>query len=149
MKSIAGIKKNIDKFHSMGIRTVVLSSIDICTTKNDTRQLLSIVSSVQDNTKPRQIYSISITRKEGTFIGTGDMFAALFLAWFTKSNFNAKETLEKVIATIQAIIDRTSTAAKTLPGGVSRPGNIELKIVQSRNDIIVPPVSIVATPVLL
>ena len=157
----------IDKFHSMGIKTVVLSSVDIQNHNGTGRELLSMVSSlVAPNTATptsnghstsngngngkipqRQLYSIAITRKEGTFIGTGDIFAALFLAWFTKTNFDAKETLERVIATIQAIIEKTFNFAKGLPGGVSKPANIELRIVQSRNDILVPPVNIYALPV--
>lgn len=43
----------------------------------------------------------------GSFTGTGDLFAALFLAWMHKSNNDLKDSLEKTIATLQAVLKRT------------------------------------------
>ena len=42
-----------------------------------------------------------------SFTGTGDLFAALFLAWMTKTDGQLKSSVEKTVATLQAVIKRT------------------------------------------
>lgn len=133
----------IDRLHGKGIRTVVISSTELnFATSSD---LVAIASSTMDGTK--QQFKISMPRLDASFIGTGDLFAALFLAWFTKSNFDLKLTLEHVVATLQAVIKRTYKYAEKLPGGLESCANIELKIVQGRGDILDPVVDIVAEKV--
>lgn len=43
-----------------------------------------------------------------TFTGTGDLFTSLFLSWMYKTNGTLKESLEKTIASLQAVIKRTA-----------------------------------------
>lgn len=50
---------------------------------------------------------IEIPKLAGSFTGTGDLFAALFLAWMHKSNNDLKQSLEKTIASLQAVLKRT------------------------------------------
>lgn len=42
-----------------------------------------------------------------SFTGTGDLFASLFLSWMHRSNNNVKDSLEKTIASLQAVLKRT------------------------------------------
>ncbi|KAI2809716.1 hypothetical protein RDWZM_003093 [Blomia tropicalis] len=130
----------IDILHGKGIRTVVISSTDEGFNQSDPKNLTIIASS--NHTGTRQLYSISIPRVSATFVGTGDLFAALFLAWFTKTSFNLKIALENVVATLQSIIQRTIKFAENRDGGTTKRGNVELKIIQGRNDILEPNVAI-------
>lgn len=57
-------------------------------------------------------YKITIPKKDATYTGTGDLFAALFLAWWHKTNNDVKLTLEKTIATLQAIVNDTFSKAR-------------------------------------
>lgn len=87
-----------------------------------------------------------------SFTGTGDLFASLFLAWMYKSNNNIKESLEKTIATLQAVLKRTYNDIKGISvkcmitigfklkelhisGKEITPRNKELKLIQSKLDI--------------
>jgi len=51
--------------------------------------------------------TIYIPKLPGIFTGTGDLFAALLLAWMWRTNNQLKPSLEKVIATLQAVLKRT------------------------------------------
>lgn len=42
-----------------------------------------------------------------SFIGTGDFFTALLLIWMNLSNNDLKHSIEKTVATIQAVLKRT------------------------------------------
>ena len=44
---------------------------------------------------------IEIPKLPATFTGTGDLFAALILAWMNKTNGNMKQSLEKATATLR------------------------------------------------
>lgn len=78
------------------------------------------------------------------FTGTGDLFAALFLAHSTLSKFDMCATLERTIASLQAVITKTLTyipedvkAGKAKVTSTQR----ELKIIQSKQDIEQPKVT--------
>lgn len=53
-----------------------------------------------------------LPKLDAAFTGTGDLFAALFLAWFHKTNSDVKLSLEKTIATLQAIVRDTYESAR-------------------------------------
>jgi pyridoxine kinase len=56
--------------------------------------------------------TICIPKLPCTFTGTGDLFAALLLAWMWDTNNQLKPSLEKTIATLQAVLKRTLHYAK-------------------------------------
>lgn len=56
---------------------------------------------------------IEIPKLPATFTGTGDLFAALILAWMNKTNGNLKLSLERTTATLQAVVKRTMEKAKS------------------------------------
>jgi len=71
------------------------------------------------------------------FVGTGDLFAALLLAWTDRHQENLKLAMEKVISTMQAILTRTQLAAEEEVKDGKSPtfSELELRLVQSKRDI--------------
>lgn len=136
----------IDKLHEFGIQTVVISSIDEKLIKQNqegaTEKIITIASSLVEKCGKKQRFIISCPKVDAHFTGTGDLFAALFLAWFSMTDFDLKLTLENVICSLQAIIQRTYTHAIELPGGLTSVANKELRIIESRNDLIKPNITI-------
>ena len=85
------------------------------------------------------------------FVGSGDLFTALLTAWLTKSggNYWPKEmdipaALEKTVATMQAVLNRTlmhynqSKEGEGTPGKTEESAIKELKLIQSREQILNP-----------
>ncbi|XP_017461616.1 PREDICTED: pyridoxal kinase-like, partial [Rhagoletis zephyria] len=152
----------IDVLHAKGIKTVVISSTELSfggAAGGSSNNLVAIASSTVGRGSSSadtaaaavvpQRFQIAIPRFDATFIGTGDLFAALFLAWLTKTNFDLKRTLENVVASLQAVIKRTYAFAINRPGGIKSWANIELKTIQGRADILQPNVEIAAEEVVL
>ncbi|KAL7509154.1 hypothetical protein ACHAXN_006196 [Cyclotella atomus] len=83
----------------------------------------------------------------GQFTGTGDVCAALFLAWTADlSDGDSNElnvALEKVGGTMHAIVKRTAEYAESLSSSSSneakRVFSREMQLIKSRDDIITPP----------
>lgn len=50
---------------------------------------------------------IQIPKLKAKFFGTGDLFAATFLAWMSKTDNNLNIALENTVATVGAVITRT------------------------------------------
>ncbi|XP_045448077.1 pyridoxal kinase [Melitaea cinxia] len=126
MKDLAGALKVIDALHNKGAKTVVLSS----TILGDEKSMISIASN------KASCYQILIPKIDATFIGTGDLFASLFLAWSYKTKNNLKLTLEKTIATLQHIVRDTYEKARAIqPTGIMSPALLELKLIPNKATI--------------
>lgn len=61
---------------------------------------------------PGDSFTIQFPKFPSNFTGTGDLFAALMLAWTSKSNYDIKSSLEKTISTMQCILKSTLSYAK-------------------------------------
>jgi len=91
----------------------------------------------------RRIWKLTSNRLEGVFTGTGDLFAALLLAWSHKMGTNKlPQVLETVLATMQTVLSRTKLAGdadkkKRHPDVSFRPQ--ELQLIQSLDVILKPP----------
>lgn len=86
---------------------MIISSTNLSTNRN---QLVCYASTVNNNAtavNKQIIYKIEIEKLASNFDGTGDLFAALFLAWFNKTNSNLKISLEKSISILQDIVKTT------------------------------------------
>ncbi|KAI1294896.1 Pyridoxal kinase [Halotydeus destructor] len=116
----------MDVLHKRGISIVVLSSTELGTSGH----LVALGSKVTDAGMQRVRYKIP--KFPVSFTGTGDLFAALLLAWLDKSDNDLKTSVEKVLATMQNILYRTYEYAKQK--GIS-PATLELKLIQSKRDI--------------
>ncbi|XP_023012060.1 pyridoxal kinase [Leptinotarsa decemlineata] len=124
---IDDVWKAIEILHEKGCQTVVISSAEI----GQNKDTLSVFASTKKGDSTQKL-SMQLKKLPINFIGTGDLFAALFLSWMHKSSYNLKESLEKTIATLQAVLKRTSEG---LQDRDLTPRNIELKLVQSKLDI--------------
>lgn len=54
----------------------------------------------------RKAVTVKIPKFPATFTGTGDLFAALFMAWMSRSG-DLQTSIEKTISTLQAVLKRT------------------------------------------
>jgi pyridoxine kinase len=109
----------IDRLHDIGPRTVIVKSCTIDAT-------LRLYAS-RRTAHSVQRYRAVIPRVDGYFSGTGDLFAALYIAWSVRLNDDLHAMLENTLATLHSIIVRTADAHSK-----------ELHLVQSVNDIINP-----------
>ena len=93
----------MDFFHKQGVKTVALSSSDIAGSST----LLAFLSHKKDDGSVER-FKLTIP-KQGQhirFTGTGDLFAALFLAHSTLST-NLGSAFEATIGTLQSVIENT------------------------------------------
>eukprot|EP01052_Picozoa_sp_SAG31_P012168 SAG31_NODE_705_length_12695_cov_3.147007_6_plen_107_part_00 len=98
--------------------------------------LTVIVSERKQSTWAR--YRIVVPKLPGYFTGTGDLIAALFLAWCHRLS-DPKSAAENAVATVQAVLQRTRTE-----GGEQ--GRKELRLIASRSDIDQPKIMCQAIP---
>ncbi|CAB3373844.1 Hypothetical predicted protein [Cloeon dipterum] len=127
--------------HAKGPKTVILSSTEL-----GSEDYLLALASYSDGTKSTRI-SVEIPKLPAIFTGTGDLFAALILAWMTKSNSDLKGSVEKTISTLQAVLKRTIAHAEEQSGGKPpSKAHLELRLIQSKSDIEQPTISVTAVP---
>uniref|UniRef100_S4PEN5 Pyridoxal kinase n=1 Tax=Pararge aegeria TaxID=116150 RepID=S4PEN5_9NEOP len=138
MKDLAGALRVIDALHDRGVKTVVLSSTDLGNGEN----IVGIASNKDS------CYKIEMAKLNANFTGTGDLFAALFLAWFHKTNKNLKLTLEKTTATLQHIVKDTYDKARAIhASGKIPPALIELRLIQNKITIEEPKITVESTKI--
>ena len=98
-----------------------------------------------------QRFRYELPRRPGYFIGTGDVFAALTLAWVDKMPDNVHGAVGQVLASLQAVLERTAAAEgvaatcdeKTAAAWAAR----ELRLIQSQADILDPPAAFLPSAV--
>jgi len=122
----------MDALHAKGPPVVIISSSDII----GADKLVVLGSQMRKDGPPLRI-RMEFPRLDVSFIGTGDLFAALTLAWFSKSG-DLKVTCEKTISTLHLIIKRTVAYAEA-HGGTKDWASIELRLIQSKTEIENPP----------
>lgn len=130
----------IEWFHNKRVKTVAISSSEL----GGSDSLLALVSH-KDGEKSQRCRMVIPKQGNGIrFTGTGDLFASLFLAHSTLTKFDMCATLERTIASLQAVITKTLTyipedvkAGKLAVTSTQR----ELKIIQSKRDIEEPKVT--------
>ena len=129
--------------HDKGVKIVILSSTDF----SDSGESITLASRKLENgtfEKARIVYPTLPVH----FVGTGDLFTALTTAWLQHGDFHVASALEKTIATMQTVLQRTLAFAKEKAKGSNpSPGQLELKLIQSREDILKPEVGIKATKI--
>ncbi|KAI4805242.1 hypothetical protein KUCAC02_009868 [Chaenocephalus aceratus] len=89
-----------------------------------------------DGTVTSHIICMDIPKVDAVFVGTGDLFAALLLAW-THHPKDLKAACEKTVSVMHHVIKRTITYANEMagPGKRPSPAQLELRMVQSKADI--------------
>eukprot|EP00743_Colponemidia_sp_Colp-15_P005547 GILK01005967.1.p1 GENE.GILK01005967.1~~GILK01005967.1.p1 ORF type:complete len:306 (-),score=45.66 GILK01005967.1:205-1089(-) len=115
--------------HAKGVKTVVLTSVRYA----DDSVLYMIASQVCKDGARKQV-KISVPRIPHGFTGTGDLTAALLLAYLHEHQ-DIAVACEKAVAAVQAVIHRTYAEGKG-----------ELQLIQSKRDIEDPQVTLRAVP---
>ncbi|KAL0117471.1 hypothetical protein PUN28_010354 [Cardiocondyla obscurior] len=123
--NMSELQKSIKKLHQNGPKTVAISSTEFSNT------LITVVSTIKDNT----LLKISIPKIPATFTGSGDLFAALFLAYEYLEN-DMKATIEKTINSLYSVLLNTYEHSKVYEDNEAQPSRrIELRLIQSKNNI--------------
>lgn len=135
-----GLMKTILALHDRGVKTVVISSSEL----GPENHLLGVASTIVGGV--RTSVSIEIPKLNAIFTGTGDLFASLLLAWITLTEHDVKEALERTIATLQSILERTAQGFSSKDPSKLTSKERELKLIQSKTDIETPVVRIHAKP---
>ncbi|KAK7904899.1 hypothetical protein WMY93_017506 [Mugilogobius chulae] len=129
----------MDLLHKMGPETVVLTSTDLPSSRGD--QFLVTLGSQKtvkpDGTNTTQKICIDIPKVDAVFVGTGDLFAAMLLAWTHHHPNDLKSACEKTASIMHHVIKRTMKYANEMAGPGKRPNaaQLELRMVQSKADI--------------
>uniref|UniRef100_A0A674GV06 Pyridoxal kinase n=1 Tax=Taeniopygia guttata TaxID=59729 RepID=A0A674GV06_TAEGU len=139
----------MDMLHAMGPETVVITSSDLqAPLGND--YLIALGShrkTKADGTRITQRIRVESPKVDAVFVGTGDLFAAMLLAWTHKHPNNLKVACEKTVSAMQHVLQRTIKSAKVQAGEGNKPNSaqLELRMVQSKKDIENPEIIVKAT----
>ncbi|XP_069389309.1 pyridoxal kinase isoform X2 [Paralichthys olivaceus] len=129
----------MELLHKMGPDTVVLTSTELLSKRGD--QFLVALGSQKivkpDGTKTTQKICMDIPKVDAVFVGTGDLFAAMLLAWTHHHPKDLKAACEKTVSVMHHVIKRTITYANEMagPGKRPTPAQLELRMIQSKADI--------------
>jgi len=134
IKTEAEARAPFKAFHDQGVQTVVMTSLEGLDTIDASQ--IGVLASYKPaggaaGAKGGYTCSLVVPRVDGSYTGTGDLFAALLLAWMNDTPTQPHTAIEKVVATLQAVITRTLSAAN----GSTKVGDIELRLIQSKRDI--------------
>lgn len=139
----------MDVLHGMGPDTVVITSSDLPSPQG--RDYLMALGSQRmrkpDGSTVTQRIRLEMRKVDAVFVGTGDLFAAMLLAWTHKHPDNLKVACEKTVSAMQHVLQRTIRCAKAEAGEGQKPSpaQLELRMVQSRKDIEDPEIVVQAT----
>lgn len=123
IRSLEDALSAVDALHALGPEVVVITTVDCCASEEEVAMLLSTRGQ-------RAKWLLRLPRVAGHFVGTGDLTAAMLLAWSHRHPLELPLAMEKAGAVVQSVLRRTVDAAR-LPG---RPSSVppELKLVQSK-----------------
>ncbi|XP_040588372.1 pyridoxal kinase [Mesocricetus auratus] len=139
----------MDMLHCMGPDTVVITSSDLLSPRG-TDYLIALGSQRMrkpDGSTVTQRIRMEMRKVDAVFVGTGDLFAAMLLAWTHKHPDNLKAACEKTVSAMQHVLERTIRCAKAQAGEGQKPSpaQLELRMVQSKKDIEDPEIIVQAT----
>ncbi|RLN47359.1 hypothetical protein BBJ28_00015485 [Nothophytophthora sp. Chile5] len=149
LRTVADAMRACKKLHTLGPKVVVISSfLEASSTEDDAadkqppRELVVIGSKVvqlgvDGSDAVCEQYEVQFPWIDSYYTGTGDLFAALLLAWLHRYPRDFKRALENVISTIQDVLRITLKL-----GGK----DCDLKLIQSRHVIANPTVRFFASP---
>uniref|UniRef100_A0A914KR17 Pyridoxal kinase n=1 Tax=Meloidogyne incognita TaxID=6306 RepID=A0A914KR17_MELIC len=95
------------------------------------------IFSDKDQSNSLHFYRFEISYIDSIFTGTGDLFSALFLAWWEETEGNLCDTLKATISSMQAVLRRTAEYSKLKEAKTI--SKRELRLLDSRMDLLQPP----------
>lgn len=139
LKTVADALQACKHLHRMGPKVVVISSfIETTAQSSDKPSELVVIGSQVVSESLCEQYELRVPWIDSYYTGTGDLFAALLLAWLNRLPHDFQRVLENVLSTIQDVLKMTLEL-----GG----RNCDLKLIQSRHVIADPTVSLHARAV--
>ncbi|XP_036301589.1 pyridoxal kinase isoform X1 [Pipistrellus kuhlii] len=157
----------MDVLHSMGPDTVVITSSDLSSPRGSDYLIVLGSQRIQHTIRPliscavppgrpdwhpdgsvaKERIRMDIHKVDAVFVGTGDLFAAMLLAWTHKHPNNLKVACEKTVSAMHHVLQRTIKCAKAQAGEGQKPSPamLELRMVQSKRDIENPEIVVQAT----
>lgn len=124
----------IDALHAKCIPVVILTSSNL----GPNVDKLTMIASKEHSDGAKERFKCEIDVLEAKFTGTGDLTAALLLAWLHKTDGDIEQSLAKTMSSVQSVLMRTIAYALSSPAGLS-PRNLELKLIQSKRELESPP----------
>lgn len=125
VRSLLEVQDAVKGLHVFGPQIVAVSSAEI------DNKLIAIVSVRKEN----KIMKIDIPKIPASFTGSGDLFAALFLA-YTYLKDNMKIAIENTINSLQGVLLNTYEHSTAIDEKNAQPARkIELRLIQSKNCI--------------
>ncbi|XP_058379182.1 pyridoxal kinase isoform X1 [Diceros bicornis minor] len=139
----------MDMLHSMGPDTVVITSSDLPSPRGPD-YLIALGSQRMrkpDGAVVMEHIRMEMHKVDAVFVGTGDLFAAMLLAWTHKHPNDLKVACEKTVSAMHHVLQRTIKYAKGQAGEGQKPSmaQLELRMVQSKKDIENPEIVVQAT----
>ncbi|XP_068127139.1 pyridoxal kinase [Hyperolius riggenbachi] len=139
----------MDMLHCLGPSTVMITSSDLPASRGPD-YLITLGSQRRvgvDGEMHTQRICLELPRVDAVFVGTGDLFAAMLLAWTHHHPNNFKLACEKTVSAMHHVLQRTITSARALAGPGVKPTypQLELRMVQSKKDIENPEVVVTGT----
>ncbi|XP_015178882.1 PREDICTED: pyridoxal kinase [Polistes dominula] len=123
--SLNELQTIIKELHKMGPQTVAVSSVEM------NNRVIAVISSLKDDI----LLKIDIPKIPSTFTGSGDLFAALFLA-HTYLQEDIKTATEKTINSLQGVLCETFKSFQEYKDdGAQFAQKIELRLIQSKRHI--------------
>ncbi|XP_004406642.1 PREDICTED: pyridoxal kinase [Odobenus rosmarus divergens] len=139
----------MDELHAMGPDTVVITSSNLSSPRGS--DYLTALGSQRirkpDGSVVTERIRMEMHKVDAVFVGTGDLFAAMLLAWTHKHPNNLKVACEKTVSAMHHVLQRTIKCAKAQAAGGLKPSpaQLELRMVQSKKDIENPEIVVQAT----
>ncbi|GMF36515.1 unnamed protein product [Phytophthora lilii] len=142
LRTVNDAMRACKKLHTLGPKVVVISSFQEASEGETPKELVvigsKVVAGAANGGEPRcEQYEVRFPWIDSYYTGTGDLFAALLLAWLYRFPDDFKRALENVISTIQDVLRITLKL-----GGK----DCDLKLIQSRHVIANPTVRYFAKP---
>uniref|UniRef100_A0A8C8XWF9 Pyridoxal kinase n=1 Tax=Panthera leo TaxID=9689 RepID=A0A8C8XWF9_PANLE len=129
----------MDVLHAMGPDTVVITSSDLPSPRGSDYLIALGSQRIRnpDGSVVTERIRMEMYKVDAVFVGTGDLFAAMLLAWTHKHPNNLKVACEKTLSAMHHVLQRTIACAKAQAGGGLKPSpaQLELRMVQSKKDI--------------
>ncbi|XP_025158237.1 pyridoxal kinase isoform X2 [Harpegnathos saltator] len=115
----------LKELHATGPQTIAVSSTEL------NNKLTAVVSTAKDN----KLIKIDIPKIPTTFTGSGDLFAALFLAHIHLQN-DIKTIMEKTVNSLYSVLLNTYEYSKVCADNEAQAAKkIELRLIQSKSSI--------------
>ncbi|XP_047351171.1 pyridoxal kinase [Vespa velutina] len=132
INSLDELQTVIKELHKMGPQTVAVSSAEM------DNKILAVISSLKDDV----LLKVDIPKIPSSFTGSGDLFAALFLA-HTYLHEDIKTATEKTINSLQGVLFETFKSFKEYKDERTQfAQRIELRLIQSKRHIETPEIKL-------